>query len=417
MGVPGLRRTALLAAVAATVLAAAACSSGSGSSSSSPTSSPAAGGTSASGLKGTPIKVGLITSLTGPEASSTTQTATVAPAWADWMNANGGIDGHPVETIVVDDKSDPPTGEAVEQQLAADGVTGIIVTNDDVITSYDGAAIAKGIPIIGGTAYASDWYTKVGMFPTGTNIVSGLAAQVAVAAQYAHAKKVGEVYASEVAAAAQATPVLAAAAKAAGVGFIPLAVSSTAPSYTAQCLLFKQKNVDYVQLDFTTATAVRFIQDCQAQNYNPTWGDSEQPMGPAFDALPNLTMYGPAQSFPWVANSPVAATFRAAMQKYATNSNWQGGASTFTWDGLQALAQAVKNADVPASTPVTAADVTAGLYDFKGQTLGGELANPVTFTKGKPFGYTANACYFVLEMKNGTFSAPTGLTPQCPGKS
>jgi branched-chain amino acid transport system substrate-binding protein len=415
MGVPGLRRIALLAAAAATVLAAAACSSG-GRSSASATNSPATGGTSAAGPKGTLIKVGVISSLTGSQASSSLQSATVAPAWADWINANGGIDGHPVETIVVDDKTDPATAQAVEQQLAADGVSGIVVGNDDVVSAYDSKAIASGIPLIGGVAYESDWYTKVGMFPTGTNIVSGLAAQVAVAAKYAHAKIVGEIYASEVAAAGEATPVLAGAAKAAGIGFIPLAVSSTAPSYTSQCLLFRQKNADYVQLDVTTATAVRFIQDCQAQGYNPTWGNSEQPMGPAYIALPNVTMYGPAQSFPWVASAPTAATFRTVMQKYATNSNWQGGSAAFTWDGLQALAQAVKNAHVSASAPVTSADVTAGLYDFKGETLGGELANPVTFTKGTPFGYTANGCYFVLELKNGKFAAPTGLTPQCPGK-
>ena len=60
--------------------------------------------------------------------------------------------------------------------------------------------------------------------------------------------------------------------------------------------------------------------------------------------------------------------------------------------------------------------MTAGLYDFKGENLGGELANRVTYTKGKPFGFTANPCYYVIGMKNGKLDAPAGLTPQCAAK-
>jgi len=57
-----------------------------------------------------------------------------------------------------------------------------------------------------------------------------------------------------------------------------------------------------------------------------------------------------------------------------------------------------------------------GRYDFKGENLGGELANGLTYAKGKPFGFTANPCYFVVGMKNGKTIAPAGLTPQCPSK-
>ena len=209
-------------------------------------------------------------------------------------------------------------------------------------------------------------------------------------------------------------PILAGAAKAAGVGFTELAVSSTAPSYTAQCLQLKQEGVDYAQLNFASAAAVRFIQGCQAQNYNPTWGSSEQAIGSTFASIPNLTMYGPAYSFPSVADAAPVATFRAAMQKYATGSNWREGTASFTWDGLQLLAQALKDANVAASAPVTTADVMTGLYGLKDETLGGELANGVTYTKGKAFGFTANPCYFVVGMKGGQVTAPADLTPQCP---
>ena len=405
-------RTALLAGVLAAALGVAACSSSSSSS-----SGATASGTSAAAPKGALIKIGVIGSLTGPQASSSDQGATVAPAWADWINANGGINGHPVQVIVMDDKTDPATAQADEQQLASEGVAAIIVSSDNMVSAFDNAAIAKGIPLIGGSSNTDDWYTKAGMFPTMTGIVPGLGAQVAVAAQYGHAKKFANLYCAEIAACAQAGPILQQVAKAAGVGYTQLAVSSTAPSYTAQCLQLKQEGVDYAQLNFATTAAVRFIQNCQAQGYNPTWGSSEGAIGSAFAALPNLTVYGPAYAFPSVADAAPVTTFRSVMQKYATNSNWREGTASFTWDGLQALAQAVKDENIPAATAVTAADVTAGLYSFKNVSLGSELANGVTYTKGKPFGFTANACYFVVGMKGGQTTAPAGLRPQCPSKA
>jgi branched-chain amino acid transport system substrate-binding protein len=411
----GFGRTALLAGVLAAALGVAACSS-SGSSSSS--SGAAASGTSAAAApKGALIKIGVIGSLTGAQASSSDQGATVAPAWAAWVNANGGLDGHPVQVIVLDDKGDPATAQAAGQQFIADGVSAIIVSSDNLVSAFDGAAIAKGIPLIGGSANSSDWYTKTGMFPTPTGVINGLAGQIAVAVKFGHAKKFANLYCAEIAACAQANPVLQGAAKAAGIGYTQLAVSSTAPSYTAQCLQLKQEGVDYAQLNFTTAAAVRFVQNCQAQGYNPTWGSSEQAVGTAFAAIPNLTLYGPAYSFPSVADAPPAAQFRSVMEKYATNSNWREGTASFTWDGLQALAQAVKDENIPAATAVTAADVMAGMYSFKNENLSGELANGVTYTKGKPFGFTANACYFVVGMKGGQTTAPVELTPQCPAKA
>ena len=412
---PGFTRTALLAGVLAAALGVAACSSSSSSSSGS--SGANTSGTSAAAPKGALIKIGVIGSLTGAQASSSDQGATVAPAWAAWINANGGINGHPVQVIVLDDKGDPATAQADGQQFASDGVAAIIVSSDNLVSAFDGAAIAKGNPLIGGPSDENDWYAKAGMFPTMTGIVNGLAAQVAVAAKYGHARKFANLYCAEVAACAQANPILQGAAKAAGIGYTQLAVSYTAPSYTAQCLQLKQEGVVYDQHNFTTAAAVRFVQNCQAQGYFPTWGSSEQSIGAAYASLSNFTAYGPAYAFPSVASSATVDQFRSAMQKYASGSNWREGTASFTWDGLQTLAQAVKDENIPAATAVTAADVTAGLYSFKNQNLGGLLANGLTYTKDKPFGITANACYFVVGMKDGQTTAPAGLTPQCLGKS
>jgi branched-chain amino acid transport system substrate-binding protein len=393
------------------------CSS-SKSSSSSATTGAASGGsaapTTAAGPKGSVINVGVIASLTGAQASSSDQAATVAPAWEAWINANGGINGHPVKVYVEDDAGDPAKAQAAEQDLVSSkNVIAIIVGSDNEVAAFDADAISKGVAVISGTANSQDWYTKSGMFVTVTGVLPGLAAQMIVAKNFGHATKFADLYCSEIAACAQADPVLKGQATQLGVGFTSIAVSSTAPSYTAQCIQLQQEKVDYAQLNFTTSAAAKFVQDCQAQGYNPTWGSSEQAAGAAFSSLQNFTMYGPAYSFPSVADAPPIQTYRDAMQKYAKDSNWKEGAASFTWDGLQVLAKSLATVGANPARQ----DVLTGLYAFNGENLNGELANKLTYPQGKATGYNFNPCYFVVGMKGGQVTAPAGLTPQCPASS
>ncbi len=54
---------------------------------------------------------------------------------------------------------------------------------------------------------------------------------------------------------------------------------------------------------------------------------------------------------------------------------------------------------------VTTADVLAGLYKLKNETLGGLVA-PLNFTKGQPSPIVA--CYWAIGVKEGGFYAPFG---------
>ena len=244
------------------------------------------------------------------------------------------------------------------------------------------------------------------------DVLSGLSDQVLVAKQFGKATKFANLYCSEIAACAQADPPLKAAATKAGIGYTSLAVSSTATSYTAECLKLQQEKVDYAQLNFTTAAAAKFVQDCQSQNYNPTWGTSAQAVGKDLISIPNFTAYGPAYAFPSVADSPVVATYVKAMTSYAKGDNWREGTASFTWTGLEALRTALAGA----GTTVTSADITSGLNAFKAETLGGLAANPLTFTAGKNVIFGGNPCAFVIGVKGGKTTAPDGLNTVCATK-
>src|SRR5580704_1074403 len=82
-----------------------ACGSSTKSTNSAPPTTGATGSTSgaAQTTSGTPISVGFECSCSGVFASSTAIQGPVITAWADYENAHGGIDGHGVDMIKMDD--------------------------------------------------------------------------------------------------------------------------------------------------------------------------------------------------------------------------------------------------------------------------------------------------------------------------
>src|SRR4051812_26325147 len=195
---------------------------------------------------GSLIKIGVIGSNSGSQASSCDQGKTVGPAWADWVNANGGLSGHKVQVISVDDAGDPAKAQSAEKQLVdSDQVVAIVVACDNLLSAYSADALSKGVPLVSGVANDTTWYSKPGAFVTPTDVASGLVDQLIVAKQNAKAKKFASLYCAEVAACAQAIGLQKPDAAKIGIGFTSLSVSATATSYTAQCLQLQQQGVDY----------------------------------------------------------------------------------------------------------------------------------------------------------------------------
>src|SRR4051794_4132617 len=90
---------ALVVAAALTVSACSSSGTKSGTSGAKGHSGAPAGSSGAAAPSGSTIKIGAVGSMTGSQASSSSQFATVAPAWAKWVNANGGINGHKVQVV------------------------------------------------------------------------------------------------------------------------------------------------------------------------------------------------------------------------------------------------------------------------------------------------------------------------------
>jgi branched-chain amino acid transport system substrate-binding protein len=111
---------AVLTAVAVT---AAACSSGSSSSSGGTAAAAGGGGASSPGVSSSTIKVGLLTSFTGPLAATFSTVATGFEARIALQNAEGGIDGRKIQIVDGDDQGSATAAlSAAKTLVEQDGV-------------------------------------------------------------------------------------------------------------------------------------------------------------------------------------------------------------------------------------------------------------------------------------------------------
>jgi branched-chain amino acid transport system substrate-binding protein len=87
---------------------------------------PGGGADGADASAGDPIRIGVVTSLTGPFAPFGIQVEAGMRLAVDELNAAGGVDGRPVELVVADDAGDPEEAvTAYERMVEQDGVVAV----------------------------------------------------------------------------------------------------------------------------------------------------------------------------------------------------------------------------------------------------------------------------------------------------
>ncbi len=161
------RTSGLVVATLAVGLVSAAC----GSSSSSPsTTSSGTTGTKTAGGNGAPIKIAFIASLTGADAAENGDSIVGFTSRVDAQNAAGGVNGHKIDPIVIDDQTSTSQITIAVQQAISDGVVGI-VANTPLFFIAAKYAQQAGIPVTGNAGDGSEWgmqpYTN--MFPADAN--------------------------------------------------------------------------------------------------------------------------------------------------------------------------------------------------------------------------------------------------------
>jgi branched-chain amino acid transport system substrate-binding protein len=348
-----------------------------------------------------PINIGDIGSLTGPEASSIDQTTEVLEAWAKSVNAKGGLQGHPINLIVKDDGYNPTTSLAEVQGMVTGNHIVALIDNSDVDTAWYTYVEQNKIPVIGGQTEDGP-YENADFFDPGSTF-NDFTIGEAYLAKLVHSKASADLYCAEVALCSQALGPLRANLPKFGSKLVyASAIGFAAPSYAAECIAAKQAGATSMTVGDATQVVNKVVQDCAAQGYDPIQLSGDGTVGISWLTIPQFNGNVDAQpDIPFFVHNSATDPMYAALKKYypsqLTNPNF-GEIVVENWADAILLQDAIGEVKL-ASTP-TAAEVTTGMYDLpQGTTLGG-LTPPLHFKKGKP---TTNACFFYMGIKNAKF--------------
>jgi len=362
--------------------------------------------------KGDPIVVGSICSCSGAQAANLARLKDVSETWAKAVNANGGINGHPVNIIVKDDGGVPAKAlQAAKDLIENEKVMAIVGDNSLADAAFSKYVSSTGVPVVGGIAVEATFLTNPDFFASGASLPVATVGTMALAKQ-AGKKHVGVLYCSESPACAQLDPLAKGAATLAGLNYRSGKISGTAPNYTAPCLANKGAGVDALFVAHNSAVVPRVVDGCAKQGYKPLQVTQTTTAATSFLKDPNLegTVLASTNAPHTDESLPAVKEFLDAVDTYNQGLRDSPQFSynlIYPWVSGKLFEAAAKAAKITPTS--TAADVRKGLYALKDETLGG-LSGPLNYTKGKP---AFPACYFSVTIKGGEFASLNGGKPTC----
>jgi branched-chain amino acid transport system substrate-binding protein len=333
--------------------------------------------------------------------------AAAVQAWAQSVNSRGGLHGHPVRVVSADDGGDPARAlslarQMVEEQGAIAFIGNMMPLSLSGIRHY---LESKSVPLIGGDVTLPDWIESPDIFASGTDVVSISVAAVNLLRD-AGGKKLAILWCGE----SPSCGGLARAAEAKVPTGMTLAftsqVSIVQTDFTTECLRAKQAGVDTIFVAADANTVIRVGRSCAQQGVKVLYGTASVAVGPQLADDPNMEgLIAPTNNAPWFDTStPGGKLFNDAMRTYASGAPLSAPAASMFAGGL-----IVEAASGGLSATPTSAELLAGLRALRNQTAQG-LAPPLSFRNG---GSGPIPCYFVVKVKGGKWTAPSGAKPLC----
>jgi len=375
--------------------------------------STATSNTSSKSASGTPFVIGNIETLTGPLVPGVLLPG--IDAWESWTNAHGGINGHPVKVITMDDGGSPATSLTDVQKMVTQDHVVVILDNTDQDGSWASYIASQKIPVLNSLLNPGQ---NADFFDAGAPLVPTGNYGALEAAKQAGSTSLAFMYCTEVAACSQAVPTIKTLTKQLGLKLgYATGISSSAPNYTAQCLAAKAAGANALDVYSAVQAQLNVATSCAAAGWSfklLTSDFSISNLWLKYKAANNTVAQIPV--FPWVDDSTAATkAFHEAMNRYeqsTVGSDQFGEASATAWTAGQEIVSAAElgKAGVNGSAP-TSREILNGLFAMHGDTLGG-LAPPLTYSHQANEASTIT-CFFVMGITNGKFVEPDGLRTTC----
>jgi branched-chain amino acid transport system substrate-binding protein len=369
----------------------------------------------AAALQGPPIVVGSIASCSGTESTSIGGVCQTLQAWEKWTNAHGGINGHPVKMVVLDDGAVPARAQAAARRLVEQEKVQAIVGEYSLLdATWADYVQDKGVPVVGGATSESPFLSNPDFYPSGAQIgilLYGLLNETKKAGK----TKLGVLYCAEAPVCEGLPPILETIADKV-TPEVSIAykskIAASQPSFTAVCLAAKQKGVEALYIAQNSATGQRVVDECVRQGLKAlalgTIGTLDANADdPNYEGAVSALSHAPVTA----ENTPAMKDLHDALRTYAPKvigTRQFNNELTSAWAGGELFAAAAKEASLgPESTP---ADVKRGLDALAGVTLRG-IAPPLTFTGAKkPY---IVPCYFAQTVKGGKLVPLYDAEAQC----
>jgi branched-chain amino acid transport system substrate-binding protein len=335
---------------------------------------------------GKPVIVGNVGTYTGPAGGSLKNLPEGVQVWVKAVNDRGGIKGHKVQLVVVDDGGDPARHRAAVQDLVENKKVIAFLGNGEAISGQSSVEYLtqKKIAVIGNEG-GSDWFYSSPVyfapFPTGDTYWRSFINPLAQTVIPQGKTKFGSMACVEAVTCEQGAKVWHDQGVAKKAGFEPVyraSISLAQPDYTAECLAAQRAGAQVIAITADDSTVSRIAASCGRQNYRPvfSWVVSATKIRQVNEENLNNGVVV-LNYFPWLkSDTPATLEFQTAMKKFfkgAIEPPHAGG-----WVSAKVFEKAAERTDHPEE----AAGILDGLYGFTGETVDG-LTGPLTFARGQ----------------------------------
>jgi ABC-type branched-subunit amino acid transport system substrate-binding protein len=362
------------------------------------------------------IRVGVVGTFSGPVGGLVKDTVTGIRVWSQWINARGGVGGHPVEVLIGDDGGDPARFVSMQQQFVEQkgAVAFLYATLGFSPNGNNKYLDSKKIFTLGTEGGLDTVYNNPYVLtatPAGRVNADSILRALGDVAVPVGKTKLANFACSDFGLCDLFDERISNPEALKEVGFELVArgrPSLTQPDYTSQCLTAKQAGAEVVMLELDTASIRRFAGDCARQNYRPIFATSDLLASSSLPSDPNVDgMIIASKMAPWTDQSvPGIAKVTQAFAQYAPGAPPTGG-NTNGWILGRFFESIGRN--FPAGN-VTPADVAAGVYSIKNDNLDG-MTFPISVTKGQPM--KRQLCYGVVVIKNAKYDRFPGKALRC----
>ncbi|MGH3521127.1 MAG: ABC transporter substrate-binding protein [Haloechinothrix sp.] len=359
-----------------------------------------------------PIVIGSVGSYSGPSGVAYAQAPRAVQAWAATINAKGGINGHPVKVIVMDDGADAGKSRSQVQELVESRKAVAIVaamTNAATLASWKGYVEQKKVPVIGGDC-GPGWDGGPTLFRQCVSSKDNLYGIAVMGAKHGKGKKFGGLFCQEADDCAYAEDRLFNKGDAKRAGLDPryrARISLTQPDFTSECIQARNAGVELLLVAADPNTVARVASSCRRQNFSPQFLQPDATMDANTAAKPGFSdALIASRVFPFTGlSTPAYREFDAAWKKYG-GGQAPGPAAAMGWASAKVLEKAARGA----GNDISSASLLKELYSIRNDRFSG-LTVPLTFAQGN--GASAAKCLFFMKGAGGKWTAPQGDRLQC----